>query len=220
MENFYKFGKVFFILLLFFCTLSVNALEFQEIDYKDLNDGAKIHFENGVWTEKVGKKSTDYFVKKSSGGVFDYSEFYSPDDKFMFSTGTQYEFIYKGSLIGYSNSDLKFYEFEIKDNLLSQRELDAEEVANLFPKFKVIRISDFSKNTNSLKVKRKGRNIKILLYNDTDRYFNNYSFTSNNAKFENYSLKGFIEVKKKGMLQFSKFGENTKSSPWYVILVR
>ena len=158
--------------------------------------------------------------KERTNTVLNYSEFYSPDDRFIFSTGTQYEFIYKGSLIGYSNSDLKFYEFEIKDNLLSQRELGVDEVINLFPKFKMIKISDFSKNTNSLKVKRKGRNIKILLYNDTDRFFNNYSFTSNNTKFENYELKGFINVKKKGMLHFSKFGENTKSTPWYVILVR
>ena len=212
-------NKVLAFLLLFFC-LSVNASEVQEIDYKDLNDGAKIRFENGIWSEKVNKKSPDYFVKKSSGGVFDYSEFYSPDDRFMFSTGTQYEFIYKGSLIGYSNSDLKLYEFNLDDKILNQRELELEEVEAIFPKVKLIKISDFSTETNSIKIKKRGRNYNVLLYNDTDRYFNNYAFTSNNAKYKHYPIKGMLEIKKKGMIQFSKFGENTKSSPWYVILVR
>lgn len=211
------------IVLLFisicFC-LSANATELLNLDYKDLKTGSKIQYINAQWVDKVDKKSKDYFVKKNSGGVFNYSEFYSADDNFMFSTGTQYEFIHKGSLIGYSNSDLKFYEFEMKDNLLSQRELDFEEVQNLFPKFKIIRISDFSSNTNSIKVKKQRGVLNIILYNDTDRYFDNYSFTTNNAKFDNYQLKGFLRINKKGMIQFSKFAESTKNYPWFVILVR
>ena len=191
-----------------------------DLDYKDLKTGSKIQYLNAQWVDKVDKKSKDYFVKKNSGGFFNYSEFYSADDNFMFSTGTQYEFIHKGSLIGYSNSDLKFYEFEIKEDLLSQRELDYDEVQNLFPKFKIIRISEFSSNTNSIKVKKQRGALNIILYNDTDRYFDNYSFTTNNAKFDKYQLKGFLKINRKGMIQFSKFAENTKNYPWFVILVR
>ena len=39
-------------------------------------------------------------------------------------------------------------------------------------------------------------------------------------KFDEYELRGFINIKKKGMIQFSRFGENTKSYPWYVLLIR
>ena len=219
MENFYKFGKGIFILLLS-CTLSANAIELQNIDYKNIKDGNKITIKNGNWTNKVAKKEQDYFVKRTPGGLFNYSEFYSPIGDFLFSTGTQYEFIYKGSLIGYSNSDLKFYEFNLDDKILNQRELTIEEVGAIFPKVKLIKISDFSTETNSIKIKKRGRNYNILLYNDTNRYFNNYAFSSNNAKYKYYPIKGMLEIKKKGMIQFSKFGDNTKSNPWYVILVR
>lgn len=220
MDNFYRFAKGFLTLLLLLYTLSVNAAEFQKIDYKNIKDNAKIAFVDGNWIDKVSKKTVDYFVKKSPIEDVEYSEFYSPQGDLVFSTGTQYEFIHKGSLIGYSNYDLKFYEFYFKNNSLQQRELTAEEVKELFPKYEIIKISDFSLNTNSIKIKKKSKNLKLILLNDTDRYFYNYSFTSSNSKYEEYFLRGFLKVSKKGMIQFAKFGENTKNSPWYVILVR
>lgn len=219
MEKFYKFIKTTFLLLSLLFSLSVNASEFQDIDYKNLKDNTKIKIENGIWSNKVNKKSVDYYTKKSSGGALNYSEFYSHDNIFLFSTGTQYEFINKGRLIGYSNTDLKFYEFDIKEGMLIQRELLEDEVQELFPKYKIIKISQFS-DTNSLKLKKHRNDLKIILYNDTDRIFNNYWFYSNNSKFKPYKLKGFIDITQKGMIQFSRFGDNSKKYPWFVILIR
>lgn len=207
------------VFAMLFC-LSANATELLNLDYKSLKDGSEISFVNGNWTSKVDKKSSNYYVKKTSGDAYNFSEFYSPEGDFLFSTATQYEFIYKGSLIGYSNSDLKFYEFIIMDGLLQQRELMLDEVKSLFPKYKVIKISDFSTSTNALKIKKNSGTLKLILFNDTDRYFYNYGFTTNNAKFCLYNLKGFLNVNKRGMIHFSKFGENTKNTPWYIILVR
>ena len=109
---------------------------------------------------------------------------------------------------------------KIKDGIIVQRELILDEVKDLFPKYKVIKISDFSTDTNSLKIKKKGKNLRIILLNDTDRYFYNYSFTSNNAEFKRYFLKGFVNITKKGLIQFSQFGDKSKNIPWYVLLVR
>ena len=95
-----------------------------------------------------------------------------------------------------------------------------EEVQALFPDFKIIKISEFSTNTNSLKIKKDKRNLKIIILNDTDRNFYNYSFTSGNSKFELYPLTGFINIKKRGMIQFSHFGDNTKNNPWFILLIR
>lgn len=213
-----KLKKFLYGLIAVLFTLSVNASDFQNIDYKNIKDGAKITCLDGIWTNKTNKKTKDYYIKKVSAGTSNFSEFYSPEGEFLFSTGCQYEFIYNGSLIGYSNSDLKFYEFTIKDNLLEQRELTEDEVQNLFKNFKIIKISDFSKSTNSLKI-NKGKG-KFILLNDTDRYFYHYSFTSDNAKFAIYPLKGFLDISKKGMIQFSHFGDNTKENPWFILLVR
>lgn len=220
MKNFYGLlKKVLIILLVPFC-LSANAADFQKIDYKNLKDGAKISTDGLNWTTKINKKSGKYFTKKVSDGSVKYSEFYSPEGVFLFSTGTEYEFIVNGSLIGYSNFDLKFYEFEMKDDILQERELLVDEVRALFPDYQIIKISDFSTATNSLKIKKARRGLKIILLNDTDRSFNNYGFSTNNSKFKSYELKGFLEIEKRGMIQFSRFGENLKNNPWFILLVR
>ena len=103
---------------------------------------------------------------------------------------------------------------------MTKKELTEEEVQKLFPDFKIIKISEFSPNTNSLKIKKHARNEKIIILNDTDRTFANYSFSSGNAKFNTYELAGFINVTKKGMIQFSHFGENTQATPWFILLLR
>ncbi len=200
--------------------LCVNAEEFLQIPYKNIKEESKLKIENGVWTNKVAKKEQDYLIKFISDGSGNYSEFYNSDGSFAFTTDCQYEFLHKGKLIGYSNQDLKFYDFILEDGKVNKRELSVKEVAELFPDYKIVKISDFSTNTNSLKLKKEGHNFKILVLNDTDKNFYHYSFSSNNGKFNTYPLTGFISVTKKGMFQFSHFGDNTESTPWFILLVR
>lgn len=214
--------KIRFIAILFLIliSLSANASEINQIDYKNIKPKTKLSFVDEVWTTKVNKKTPKYYIKEISNGTSNFSEFYAPDGSFLFSTGTQYEFIDNGRLIGYSNADLKFYEYRMHGELLQQRELLQDEVKELFPKYDIIRISDFSPLTNSLKIKKNKRKMKLILLNDTDSYFYHYDFTSNNAKFKKYQLKGFLDISKKGMIQFSHFGDNTKETPWFILLIR
>ncbi len=215
----FNVNKIFVILFSFLLTLPSFALE--QIEYKNIKDGSKISFDGINWTEKIKKRNSNYYVKKIPESNTKYSEFYSSQNEFLFSTGCEYEFIHKGSLLGYSNQDLKFYEFTLdNNNILQQRALTQEEVQALFQNYKIVKVSDFATNTNSFKIKKKQRHLKLILLNDTDKYFNNYGFSSNNAKFKQYELKGFLDISKKGMIQFSRFGENSKNSPWYIILVR
>ena len=206
------------LLTVVFC-LTVSAQDLT-IPYKNVKDGGKISVseDGNIWS--TNKKAPKCFTKRVSDGTDNYSEYYSPQDEFMFSTGCQYEFIHKGSLIGYSNFDLKFYEFTFKNEELQQRELSAQEVQELFKGYKIVKISDFSESTNSLKLKKRHGDFKLILLNDTDKYFYHYGFSSNNAKFDTCLLKGFLNITKKGMIQFSHFGDNTKENPWYVLLVR
>lgn len=205
-----------FILFVGIC-LSVYA---DNIQYKNIKDGESIvNYEEGTWGI-ANKKRDIYYTKKISDGSGSFSEFYTPEEEFVFSTGCNYEFILNGKLIGYSNSDLKFYEFSMPCGILDHRELSEEEIHNLFKDFKIVKISEFSKSTNSLKLKKDKKNFKILLLNDTDRYFYNYAFTSHNAKFNTYPLRGLLNITQKGMIQFSHFGDNTKENPWFILLVR
>ena len=204
------------ILLLCF---NLTALA-ENIRYKNIqpNDIIKV-YESGKWSF-AKRRDTNRFIKKISDGTGNYSEFYNSQDEFVFSTGCQYEFIHQGHLIGYSNHELKFYEFFLDNGILTQRELNEDEIQTLFKDFKIVKLSDFSVNTNSLKLKKNKKHFKIILWNDTDIYLYHYGFTSNNAKFDTYPLRGFLNITKKGMIQFSHFGDNTKETPWFIILVR
>ena len=149
-----------------------------------------------------------------------FSEFYSPAGEFLFSTATEYEFINKGRLIGYSNEDLKFYEFIFQEGLLTQREMTEGEIQELFPKYRIIEISEFSRATNCLKLKKNRGKLKLILLNDTDGYFYNYVFTTNNAKYEKYTLRGFLNITQKGLIHFSYDGKDVENTPWFVLLIR
>ena len=210
--------KLFFTFVLL---LSFNLSVFAEnIQYKNINEGDLICYSEASGWFIANKKAQEYFTKKISDGRGSFSEFYSPSGEFLFSTGSQYEFILKGRLIGYSNPELKFYEYTMDNGILNQRELGEEEITELFPEFKILKISEFTKSTNSMKLKKDKKHYKIILLNDTDRYFYHYAFTSNNAKYDTYPLKGFLDVTKSGMIQFSRFGDNSKNNPWFVLLVR
>ena len=213
--------KILLSLIVMFATvLCANAEELLQIPYKNIKEESKLRIENDVWTNKINKKEQDYLIKFISDGSGNYSEFYNSDGTYAFSTDCQYEFLHKGDLIGYSNQDLKFYDFTYAEGKLNKRELTEDEISALFPDYKIVKISDFSTNTNSLKLKKEGHNFKIIILNDTDKNFYHYSFSSNNGKFETYPLTGFINVIKKGMFQFSHFGDNTESTPWFILLVR
>ncbi len=214
-------NKIFFsLLILCGLTLGAHAADFAKIKYKNIKENDKIKIENDVWTDNIKRREAEYLIKIISDGSGSYSEFYNSDGSFAFTTGCQYEFIKNGDLIGYSNQDLKFYDFTYANGELSRRELSEEEIHTLFPDYEIIKISEFTETTNSLKVKKEKLNYKIILLNDTDRNFYHYGFTTGNSKIEKYPLSGFLNIKKRGMIQFSHFGDNTKDNPWYVLLVR
>ncbi len=216
----FRMKKILSVLFALCIMLSVSAEELASIPYKTLKEEDKVKYVDDVWSDNVTRKDNDYFIKFISSGTGSYSEFYRPDGSFAFNTGCQYEFIYKGDLIGYSNQDLKFYDFSFIDGEITRRELSEEEIQALFPDYKIIKISQFSPNTNSLKVKKDKHRFKVIILNDTDKNFYHYSFTSGNSKFKTYPLAGFLDIRRKGMIQFSHFGDNTEASPWYILLVR
>ena len=79
----------------------------------------------------------------------------------------------------------------------------------------------YSKGFYSLLTLQKKRSEeKIMLINDTKERFEDYEFTTNNAKFEHYNINNAINVTKPGMIQFSKISEKTENSPWFILLVR
>ena len=211
--------KIF--LSIFLCItvmLTVCAESMPNLKYKNIGNKDKISYssENG-WSKKIDKKTGNYYIKtKGFGSFYDYVD---AEKRFAFSTNCEYEVLYNNRLIGYSSRDLKFYDMDYSNGVLTKQELSKEEVEQIFPDYKVVALSEFSPKTNSLKIKKHLGDLKIILFNDTDKTFDNFKFTSGNAKFEQYSLKGFLTVSKPGMIQFSRIGDKDRLL-WYVLLVR
>lgn len=212
--------KIFISLLIMFGTISFAfSANMPDLKYKNIGIKNKITYdiESNTWSKANGKKGETFFVKtKGFGDFYDYLD---SEQNFAFSTNCEYEFIHNSSLIGFSNRDMKFYEILYDNNTTGKRALSREEVEAILPDYKVVSLSEFSTKTGALKIKKNMSALKIFLFNDTGRSFDNYTFSSGNSKFEQYDLRGFITVYKPGMIQFSKADE-TDSKNWYVLLVR
>ena len=211
--------KLSFLILLIFClTNFVNAENMPDIKYKNIRLKDKISFDlnTNTWSKTVNKKNKNFYTKtKGFGSFYDYVD---SNKDFAFSTNCEYDFIYNDSLMCYSNRNMKFYEILYDTKTLGKRELTKEEVEAILPNYQIVSLSDFSSKTNSLKIKKGLNELNVFLFNDTEKTFDNYIFTSGNAKFEQYDLRGFLKIHKPGMIQFSEFGEQNNN--WYVLLIR
>ena len=208
-------------LCLFFCMILIQtayAANYPDLKYKNIKNKEKISydFSTGKWS-KYNKNNGTYFIK--TNGFGDFFDYLDSDKNFAFSTNCEYEFIYNDKLIGYSNKDLKFYNIRYENGKVNKAELSKEDVEKMFPDYRVISFNEFSEKTNSLKIKKNFGDLKIILFNDTDKTFEYYGFTSGNSKFEQYDLRGFLTVSKAGMVQFSDLRECDDKS-WYVLLIR
>lgn len=206
--------KLLFIIFAFLIIFPIaQASEYKQLPYKNIKDGSKLLVtESEIWTDKV---------KKNDPGIIkDKSLLYINGEENAYDTDCGYLFIYNGHLLGYSASDLKFYEFVSYKGSITKQELESAQVATVFNDFRIINISDFSEYTNVFTLKKFRNPEKIMILNDTERTFQDYEFTSHNAKFDSYNINNAISITKKGLIQFSKSGEITKYSPWFVILVR
>jgi hypothetical protein len=206
--------KLLVLMIILFVSQCSFASDLKDLPYKGIKQDGKIKItEADTWTDKVRHKDLNYFIKQGS-------VLYNKSNSKSYTTDCDYMFIYGGRLIGYSETDLKFYEFVPSAEHISKNELNLSEVAQLFRDFRIILISDFSTTTNVYKFRKKRSKENILILNNTDIKFYNYGFTTNNSEFEKYIINNTICITKKGLIQFSQFGENTKNTPWFIILVR
>lgn len=209
---------VMFFILLF--SSSAIASNFANIKYKNIAIKDKISYNaaDESWNDKTDKKRDLYFIKTKGFG--DFYDYMYPNKSFAFTTDCEYEFIFNGNFIGYSNSDLKFYNIKLIGGKVFKQELTKKEVEELFPDYKIIEITEFSKIANAYKIKKHAGILKIIILNNTENKFHNFRFSSGNAEFEQYKLSGFINVTKPGMIQFSQDGEHISGKNCYVLLVR
>ena len=216
-----RLKKTLLILFLLVLTMTqVSASELLGIKYKNIPYKTKISYnkDTSEWSYKVNSKNDLYFIKTKGFG--NYSDYLNSEKDFAFTNDCEYDFIAEGMFVGYSNSDGMFYKFDFSEGVLTKSPLSYDEVALIFPEYRIIRMSEFSPETNALKIKKGFGDLKVIIFNDRGIDLNGYTFTTGNSEIENYKLSGFVNIKKKGMVQFAKEGASMKSSNWFVLLVR
>ena len=206
------------IFVLFLSVIYTAASDIQGLKGNDIKLNSFLSYDNSSGQWQSGKKTETYFTKTKGFGEF--PEYMHPNGDFAFATNCELEFLSNGQFIGYSNKDLNFYRFYFNEGVLEKEALSKEEIQGLLPNYRIIPLSAFSKYTNSVKIKKRTGDLKIILLNDIDKDFSGYTFSSGNAKFKTNVAAGIIYVTKPGMIQFSKKEENTPENPWFIILVR
>lgn len=211
--------KLVLLITFLFLTTSVQAGNYPPLKYHNIGINKKISHdsETGKWAYGIDKVSGNYFKKVKGDGAYNYI---NANKDYVFSTNCDYEFIKDGDFICYSNSDLNFSKINFSNNIISKTPLTEEEISAILKSYKIIKISEFSKNTNAYKMRKEFGSKNICILNDTDNKYDDYTFTSGNAKFNKFLLNGFIRVKTAGMFEFSSKNPTSPDLPWYVILVR
>ena len=209
-----KILYTFFVFLLSLTLVSAN--EVSGMKYKDIKLKSKITYDENGWS--YAKKSDNYFIKTEGFG--DYYDYLNKDKSYAFTTDCKYEFLYNKKLIGYSDKDFVFYEFDYSNGVLTRKPVPEEEIKNFLSGYRIVKLSEFSPYTNSLKIKKGLGSLRLLVLNDIGIDMTEYGFTSGNMKFETFSIAGAVRISSAGMLQLSKDGAKSSQIPWFVILVR
>ena len=212
--------KKILFLLIFFWALPAFCENIPGFNPKEIKIKSSIFYNqaDNTWAYKSGKKDSVCYTKKV--GFSEFGDYINSAGDYRFATNCDFDFIHNGRLIGYSNSDLKFYEFEFVNGRIAKTPLLKEEIQLILPEYKIAPISLFSQNTNSIRIKKDKHNLKLLLLNDSDNNFRNYKFSSVNSQVETYDLSGFLKVEKSGMIKFSNQDSTSDEMPIYVLLIR
>lgn len=156
----------------------------------------------------TGAMADDRIVltKKTSEGSGNYSEYYYSNGKPAINLNSNFEFIKDGQLIGVDNAGLKYYKisYDKKSKKFIQTLLKEDELQKIFPNAQIIKISQFKNNEITVK-KRLFKDKKVLLLNDTERYFHKYSYKP--ASVQQTDIKGLITLSHIGKVKFSLYGD-------------
>ena len=145
-------------------------------------------------------------TKKTTQGSGSYSEYYYGNGKLAAALKSNFEFIKDGKLIGVDNAGLKYYElkYNTKTKKFVETPLCEKELQKLFPNTKIVKISEFTNNEYTVR-KPFFKDKKILLVNDTAKYFHKYTYKP--SKVQPTDIKGLIKVYRMGNVKFSLYGD-------------
>lgn len=153
-------------------------------------------------------------TKKLIEGTGSYSLYNYSDGSLAFALTTDCEFIKDDKLIIIDNNLLKYYKLVFNGNGFEQIELSLEEIEKIFPDTSILKISEIDPDNKMWIHKPLFKNKKILLVNDTDRYFHKISCKSKNI--QDSKIKGLITISRYGIFKFKHYGQRDGKLIFYI----
>ena len=205
-----RFYNFLFLLMIFLCGINSFAIEYEGI----YDNNQVVYSPSSVfWSEGAVSKDSITLVKHMTDTPEKYSNY--KFDCGEVKLNSNFEFLFSGRLIGVDNDNWKFYELVYKDKSFIENLLTYEQVQEIFGNIDVIKISDFSKGTYN--IINHADEKEILIFNDTDEKFNNYSIKPEESAF-NKDIKSNIKLPRRGKIVISDVNDDTKKT--YTIKVR
>lgn len=155
------------------------------------------------WTTGECPEGGIILTKKLSTDSGNYSEFYFSNNKPAFIIDSTFEFIKNGHLVSVNNDDLKYNEVIVNNGKFQKIPLAVEDLQDMFPEAEIIKISDFI--DNQITIKKGLRQKVILLVNDTENSYYEYSYTPSNVRTVN--ITGLLTLRTPGKVIFSHGGD-------------
>ena len=172
--------------------------------------------ENSSWATNQQTNNDIQLKNKSFIGSGGFVEYYYKDKKLAIGPETNIGFIHDGEFIGINSQELKFYKYLYENNKFVAKELNVDEIQELYPDYSIIRVSDFKNNEITIYKKFMSKK-NILLLNDTENSFYKYNYKPASVNPER--IKPFIRLSHAGKIVFSHYGEDSKESPALKIFV-
>ena len=203
--------KILIILLII-----ISPMKAYSFNYCEVEDNATVLYSpySGAFTDGGATEDKIVLTKHSADENNSYSS-YTYKNKIL-KLNSDFDFIYNEKLYGVDNKNLKYYQITFDKVKFMEKQLSYEQVENAFKGYDVVKISDFKDGT--YKILNGYKDKKILLFNDTDKSFENYSIKP--EKFSpDKNINGLIKLPYWGKVIFSP-DEKSETHETYKIKIR
>ena len=203
--------KILLISLIIIFPLKAYSFSYSEID----NNSQVVYSPySGVFTDGGIAEDRIVLTKHSADENNSYPKYTYKDKEIQLNS--DFDFLYNEKLYGIDNKNLKYYQITYDKVKFTEKQLSYEQVENAFKGYDVVKISDFK--DGMYRILNGYKDKEILLYNDTDKSFENYS-----VKPEKFSpdknINGLIKLPYWGKVIFSP-DTKSENQETYTIKIR
>lgn len=203
--------KILLISLIIIFPLKAYSFSYSEID----NNSQVVYSPySGVFTDGGIAEDRIVLTKHSADENNSFPKYTYKDKEIQLNS--DFDFLYNEKLYGIDNKNLKYYQITYDKVKFTEKQLSYEQVENAFKGYDVVKISDFK--DGMYRILNGYKDKEILLYNDTDKSFKNYS-----VKPEKFSpdknINGLIKLPYWGKVIFSP-DTKSENQETYTIKIR